>query len=272
MTRRANRTIPVSGGSWISVDVHGGPGEDALIIIPGVMSDAAAWEAVAVGLRAWPTVVVVNRRGRAPSGPLGDDYSLETEIEDALTVLREFPETRALFGWSYGGLIALHAASREGLPHVLAYEPVIGPFASHALPALEAAHHAQDWDESVRVVTEQISGMTLERARELRGDAATWNALAALSRPVFRETVALNTAPAPTGLAQRAERVDLIVGERNRGTAPYGLSFDEVSRLVPRAEIHVLADHGHMAHFEGPDDLARLIDRLSAVAATGDPA
>lgn len=42
------------------------------------------------------------------------EYSLETEVEDALTVLRQFSDVRTLFGWSYGGLIARTRPTTSG--------------------------------------------------------------------------------------------------------------------------------------------------------------
>ncbi|WP_235029543.1 alpha/beta fold hydrolase [Streptomyces sp. 3213.3] len=53
---------------------------------------------------------------RAASGPLTTSYSLRTEVEDLAMVLDEFAGTRALFGWSCGGLIALPAADDRPIP------------------------------------------------------------------------------------------------------------------------------------------------------------
>ncbi len=256
--------VPVAGPSWVSIDVYGEPAGPAIVMVPGVMSDAAAWRRVARALTGWPTAVVVNRRGRSPSGPLTDAYSLELEVQDVEAVLAEVADVRALFGWSYGGLIALHVADRLTVPRVIAYEPVVRPFAAHALPALRNAHEARDWDEAVRAVTQDISGLDATAVAGLRADPRVWDALTRLSRPVYLETAALNAAPLPRALARRAGRVDLVVGELNRGRPPYGTSFTDVHRLVPGARVHDLPGQGHMAHLEAPRALAQLIDRLGA--------
>lgn len=61
----------------IAVDVHGEPDGPAMVIVPGVMADSAAWGAVAQHVRSSRTVAVVNRRGRHPSSPLTDGYGIE---------------------------------------------------------------------------------------------------------------------------------------------------------------------------------------------------
>ncbi|HIY67629.1 MAG TPA: alpha/beta hydrolase [Candidatus Agrococcus pullicola] len=267
MERTIQKSIRVANSTWVSVDVYGEPNGAAVVIVPGVMSDAAEWAPVASALQGWPTVAVVNRRGRTPSGPLTSDYSLEAETDDLIEVLQQFPNARTVFGWSYGGLIVLSTANRIAIPHVISYEPVIRPFASHALAALEDAHVLQDWEKSVRIVTEQIAGMGTEDVDALLAAPDVRETLELLSQPVFAETAALNAAPTPAELARRATRVDLIVGERNRGLPPYGTSLEDVCRLVKSAQVHGLNNHGHMAHLEAPQELASLIDGLGAHAA-----
>jgi len=257
MERSFQKRLAV-GTSWITVDVYGDPGAPGLVLVPGVMSDAQAWAPVARSLGAWPSVVVVNRRGRQPSGPLGAGYTLRTEVEDLGVVLDTF-DAGAVLGWSYGGLIALLAAEERPIRQVIAYEPVIRPFGAHALPELESAGP----DRAVEIVNRRISGFDAAHVDALRADRAGWAALCRLSEPLYTELRALNAAPAPTVLARRADRVDLVVGGRNRSTAPYGTSFEDVQRRVPHAEVHELPGQGHLVHLEGPRELGGLLDALA---------
>ncbi len=166
-------------------------------------------------------MVVVNRRGRAPSGgPLTDSYSLRTEVEDVGAVLDEFDSTRALFGWSYGGLVTLLAANERPIRQVIAYEPVMRPFGRHALPDLKAAAESADWDRCVEIVNRQISGFSATHVEHLRADHDSWTVLRRLSEPLYTELGALNATPPPDAMARLADQVDLIIGRRNRGTAP----------------------------------------------------
>jgi pimeloyl-ACP methyl ester carboxylesterase len=103
---QANQKCVRFAESWVTVDVYGEDDGSALVLIPGVMADSAAWAEVARGLQGWETVAVVNRRGREPSGPLTGDYDLRREVQDAEAILRRFSDVQTLFGWSYGGTIA----------------------------------------------------------------------------------------------------------------------------------------------------------------------
>ncbi|WP_017606249.1 alpha/beta fold hydrolase [Nocardiopsis alkaliphila] len=261
MERTIQKRVEVDDG-WITVDIYGDPDGPALIMVPGVMADAAAWADVARHLGAWRTVAIVNRRGRWPSAPLAPTYSLRTELDDVAMVLRDFSDVRVLFGWSYGGLIALHLANTRTVPHVIAYEPVMHPFGAHALPLLRRAHDDADFDAVVELVLGRIAGMDEDTVGALRGNDSVWGELRRLGRPVHAETVAIDEAPQPAELATGAERVDLIIGELNRGRAPYGTSFDDVARHVFDATVHELGGQGHLAHLEAPAHLATLINGL----------
>ncbi|WP_031037339.1 alpha/beta fold hydrolase [Streptomyces sp. NRRL F-5650] len=265
MERTIQKKLPVGGESWVTVDVYGEPGAPGLVVVPGVMSDAHSWRRVAGAVDAWPSVVVVNRRGRAPSGPLTDSYSLRTEVEDLGVVLDEFDGTRSLFGWSYGGLITLLAANDRPVPQVIAYEPVMRPFGSHALPDLKTAEGAADWDRCVEIVNRQISGFSAAHVEDLRADRRGWAVLRRLSGPLYAELGALNTAPPPDVMARQADQVDLIIGQCNRGTAPYGTSFDDVRQHIAHAAVHELPGQGHLAHLQAPAELGDLLNKLAAV-------
>lgn len=245
----------------LGVEVHGEPDRPGLLVLPGVMADAHTWRHVATALTAWPSVTVVNRRGRAPSRPLGEGYGLDTEVADLLAVLDEV-RPDAVLGWSYGATIALLAANEHPVAQLIAYEPVGAPFGREALPALAEADAAHDFDRSVEVVNRVISGYDAAHVDRLRQDERGWATLCRLARPLYAELRALNAAPLPPRLAERAERLDLVIGADSVGAAPYGPAFEDVRTRLGPHEVHELPGHGHLAHVTGPADLARLVDGL----------
>ncbi|OZD01203.1 alpha/beta hydrolase [Rhodococcus sp. 06-235-1A] len=264
MERTIQKSVSVSGGSWVNVDIYGNPNLPGLLILPGVMSNARSWAAVARSVKAWPSVTVVNRRGRQPSGPLTTDYSIGVEVDDLLRVLGTVPEPVSIFGWSYGGLIALLAADEHPVEHLIAYEPVMPPFARHALSGLQEAAAQGDRGRSVEIVNVGISGFSAEHVDILRADTRQWEALCELAEPLYDELSALDASHPPDVLAGKVERVDLIIGELNRSIEPYGTSFDRISRRIPNARVHQLDGNGHLAHIESPRQLGRVIDATAA--------
>ncbi|MEU5282708.1 alpha/beta hydrolase [Streptomyces sp. NPDC020755] len=264
MEQSIRKRFSVAGGSWVTVDVYGEPDAPGLVVVPGAMSDALGWRTVATAVDAWPSVAVVNRRGRAPSGPMTSAYSLRTEVADLGVVLDGLGGAQALFGWSYGGLIALLAADERPLRQVIAYEPVMRPFGLDVLPGLKAAQAATDPGAAVEIVHRRLAGLDGAAVDALRADPEVWAALCRLAGPLYAELAALYEEPAPEALARRADRVDLIVGGTSRGRAPYGTSFDDVARRVPHAGVHELPGQGHMAHLQAPAELGRLIGGLAA--------
>lgn len=262
MERSIQKILPVGKHSRVTVDIYGDPDTPGLVILPGVMSDAHAWRHVAQAIDAWPSVAVVNRRGRMPSGPLTDEYSMRSEVVDLGAVIDELGGPATLFGWSYGALIALLATNDRPMRHVIAYEPVMRPFGAHALPALKDATAQQDWDRCVEIVNRQISGFPAAQVETLKADQAGWATLRRLSEPLYAEVTALNTTSMPDALARHADRVDLIIGRNNLGAAPYGTSFDDVRQRITHAEVHELSDQGHLAHIEAPALLGQLLNDL----------
>ncbi|GIF17353.1 pimeloyl-ACP methyl ester carboxylesterase [Actinoplanes tereljensis] len=239
-----------------------------LVIVPGVMTDAKGWRRVAAAIDRPEPILILNRRGRAPSGPLGPGYGVETEVLDLLAWLAWLDEPARLFGWSYGGLVTIEAATRTAaVRQVIAYEPVLRPFGATAVPALRAAIAVGDLDRAVELVNLDVSGYPPEHVSALRASPA-WAPLRLWAAPVAEELAALNAfTPQPERWAELAIPVDLIIGEHSRDGAPYGTAFTAVQRLLPRATTHVLPGQGHLAHAEAPEELGHLAaDIVAGVA------
>ncbi|WP_230859448.1 alpha/beta fold hydrolase [Actinoplanes aureus] len=210
-------------------------------------------------------ILILNRRGRVPSGPLGDNYGVETEVLDLLAWLEWLDEPMRLFGWSYGALVAIEAATRTAaVRHVIAYEPVLRPFGADAVPALRAAITAGDLDRAVEVVNIDVSRYSPEHVAALRASPA-WAPLRLWAAPVAEELAALNAFdPEPERWAALDVPVDLVVGEYSRDGEPYGTAFTAVERMLPGAAVHVLSGQGHLAHVEGPEMLGHLVSCIVA--------
>jgi pimeloyl-ACP methyl ester carboxylesterase len=114
-------TVISEDGTIISfLSIGRGPG---VIILPGVLSMASDYAAFASALATNFTGYTLERRGRGMSGPQGDGYGIQKEIEDVLALQRDTGAT-FLVGHSYGGLIALEVArNNNAFTKIAVYEP-----------------------------------------------------------------------------------------------------------------------------------------------------
>ncbi|GLZ30043.1 alpha/beta hydrolase [Lentzea sp. NBRC 105346] len=95
----------------------------ALILVDGAMCyrDFGPMKELAEALAPHFTVYYYDRRGR---GETGGEWSLEHEVEDIETLVKDAGGTAYVFGASSGGALALDAACRvPGITKVAVYEP-----------------------------------------------------------------------------------------------------------------------------------------------------
>ena len=246
-------------GSPLSAERRPGKGAPVLIV-PGVMADAATWRPVVDAIDLPNPVVTVNRRGRCPSGELGAEYSVGVEVDDLRHVIATLGERVHLFGWSYGALIALETAlDHDPILSLTAYEPVARPFGTRALAPLHEAVAANDFDRVVEIVNTVVSGFSAGYVAELRL-SPVWPVLRALARPLADELTAINDyEPALSRYRQLTVPVTLLLGELNDGLAPYGTAFASFADALPQARVVRLRGQGHLAHAAAPGQLARAI-------------
>lgn len=254
---------PIEYGSVTALRRHGRG--TPLVIVPGVMADAAGWLPVGNAIAATNPVVIVNRRGRTPSRDLGQDYGIPVEIDDLSTLLSDIGEPVHLFGWSYGALIATEAAAL-GLPvrSLMAYEPVSRPFVPETIKPIRDALARGDAGRAVEIINIDVSGFDAAYVATLRQTAA-WETLCRLSRPLAEELAAIDRfEPSYERYAKIDANINLILGQLNEGKAPYGEAFDRFAGAMPQARIDRLAGQGHLAHVENPAALARCISMALA--------
>ena len=99
-----------------------GPG---LILLHGGFNTSQHMMKLGTALSDEFTVYIPDRRGRGLSGPFGDNYGLQREVEDLDAILKK-TDSHYVFGTADGALFALHAAiSLKAIQKVFAFEPVL---------------------------------------------------------------------------------------------------------------------------------------------------
>jgi len=109
------------GGTSIAYRQMGaGPG---LVLLHGGLQTSLSFTSLGAELADAFTIYIPDRRGRGLSGPFGDSYGMQTEVED-LGALLEKTGTQNVFGLSSGAIIALYAAlALPAIRRIALYEP-----------------------------------------------------------------------------------------------------------------------------------------------------
>jgi pimeloyl-ACP methyl ester carboxylesterase len=261
MTFTQSETRPFTmerGGTTLTAEIRPGQGTP-ILVVPGVMADAATWRSVVAAIDLPNPVVTINRRGRSPSGGLGADYSVRVEIDDLRRTIDSLGAVH-LVGWSYGALIALETAiGCAAVRSLTAYEPVGAPFAPDAVDVIRAATAVGDLDRAVELVNTAVSGFSEDYVAELRRTPA-WPVLRQLAEPLGEELAAINDyRPSWKDYARLQIPVTLILGARNENLAPYGTAFAPFAAALAHSRVARLPDQGHLAHVEAPAELAAAI-------------
>jgi pimeloyl-ACP methyl ester carboxylesterase len=276
------RVVQSNDGTPIHVcSLGSGPG---LVIVGGTLRTGASYLALAERLAGDFEVHLMDRRGRSGSGPQRPGHSIEDECADLMAVA-EATGTSAVFGHSFGGLVALETARRRSFELIVVYEPAIplrgnldrgwlnlyeerlrrgdrrGAFASmvkHAGFAPRALAVLPVWyvKAVLRVAIRPPDWAQLEPL--LEASLVEHHVLLAIDAP-SAERFATIRAP-----------VVLLGGEKSPDWISRAL-LEELAQAIPNATVRILPGAGHLAPEERPDELAGIVldHRQAAARAVG---
>jgi pimeloyl-ACP methyl ester carboxylesterase len=134
----SNTAVSADGTTISYRSIGTGP---MLVVVPGNNRMAHHYDDLARRLSDAFCVATIDRRGRGQSGGQGSHYSIEREAEDVMAVMAATGAS-FLFGHSYGGLAALHAALIYPVEKLVVYDPGVsikGSFPGSWLPDFEQA-------------------------------------------------------------------------------------------------------------------------------------
>ncbi|MCU1561794.1 MAG: alpha/beta hydrolase, partial [Arthrobacter sp.] len=139
-----------------------------VVVVPASMVTAADYTRFAQKLSAslGRPVHTFNRRGRGSSSAQPEDYSLDVDISDLDRVMKHTSSTD-VFGHSFGGAVALHAARTLPVERLAVYDPAVS--VNHSVTAdwtaeYERATAAGDDDRALAVLVRGLeTGSALSR-------------------------------------------------------------------------------------------------------------
>lgn len=234
-----------------------GPG---VVIVPGSLTDGAAWHGVAERLSHRFSVHVISRRGMGASGD-SPDYDIMREYEDVRAVL-ETTDSSRLIGHSFGAICALGAAlSYENLERLILYEPplnldglVIPP---DALADIESAARRGDFEIAVDIGLRRCIRLPNALVDDLR-TRPIWDDMVRHGKTWPREIRAIHEME-PGVDAYRAIEARTLLPVGARTAAHHRAAAQALLGVLPDAERIELPDAGHQAHLEITDRFASVL-------------
>nr|WP_239524354.1 alpha/beta hydrolase [Halogeometricum borinquense] len=155
----AMKTVTSADGTSIGYERHGeGP---SLILLHGGSGTRRHWDALRSHLTDDFTLSIPDRRGRGGSGD-GDKYDLSREVADLRALVEAVDGPTTVFGHSFGGLVALVAASEISLDRLVLYEPalLVGDHRGDDLASrMESRLNAGQRQDAMRLFLEEAGGI-----------------------------------------------------------------------------------------------------------------
>lgn len=211
-----------------------------------------------------------NRRGRGQSSPQPEDYTLDTDIRDLDAVMKHTSSTD-VFGHSFGGAVALHAARSLPVERLAVYDPAVS--VNHSVKAdwtgeYERATAAGDDDRALAVMIRGMeTGGTFARmplsmltlANKLTAATPLGKQNRELMKTGVREIKAIIAAdmPAEPFLELPLETL-IVVGEKS--PAYFGVACGQIHDVLSGSSYTILPGYGHDGVNRAPD---KLITELS---------
>ncbi|HJW01164.1 MAG TPA: alpha/beta hydrolase [Arthrobacter sp.] len=243
-----------------------------VVVVPASMVTAADYTKFAQKLSAalGRPVHTFNRRGRGSSSPQAEDYTLDADIRD-LDVVMKHTSSTDVFGHSFGGAVALHAARTLPVERLAVYDPAVS--VNHSVKAdwtaeYERATAAGDDDRALAVLTKGLetggafSRMPLSMltiANKLTAGTHVGKQMRELMRTGVREIKAIIAAdmPAEPFLELPLETL-IVVGEKS--PAYFGVACGQIHDVLSGSSYTILQGSGHDGVLRAPD---KLITELS---------
>lgn len=267
MTRENIRTPDGGTLELFSTGAELASAGSGVVIVPPSMVTAADYTKFAQKLSAalGRPVHTFNRRGRGSSSPQPEDYTLDVDIRDLDTVMKHTSSTD-VFGHSFGGAVALHAARTLPVERLAVYDPAVS--VNHSVKAdwtaeYERAAAAGDDGRALAVLNKGLetggafSRMPLSMltiANKLTAGTHMGKQMRELMRTGVREIKAIIAAdmPAEPFLDLPLETL-IIVGEKS--PAYFGVACGQIHDVLSGSSYTILPGFGHDGVIKAPDKL-----------------
>jgi pimeloyl-ACP methyl ester carboxylesterase len=253
-------------------------------VVGGGLSTAREYAPFARALARSFAVHVVERRGRGASGPQGPDYGIDKEVDDLFAV-QAATGAAAVFGHSYGGLIALEAARQSRVfSRVVVYEPGVSVRGSIPLgwmpryrELLAAGDRRGAFASMVRhhgyapAPLERLPLPLVRLILRLAVRQERWQRMCPLLETMLAEHE--QVARLDDGTLERYSSISarvLLLGGQNSPPFITTDLFAALQRTIPNAHAETIDGLDHLAPHQNPPDLADRVRRYLTAGRSAD--
>lgn len=210
-----------------------------IIFSAGIFNDRHRLAPLAAALAGDFTTISYDRRGRGASGDTRP-YAIDREVEDLAALVDAAGGAAAVFGYSSGAMLALYAAARLPITHLVLFEPPFGQARDPHLPArMEALVESGRDGDAVEAAQAELIGLSPEMIAGAKA-SPYWPALEAMARSAVYDATIVTELARPFAVDVPA----LIL--HGAGTWPVlKQAATELAAAMPAARHLELADGAH---------------------------
>ena len=255
----------------------------AVVLMHGGMQAAQNLMKLAGALADEFTVVVPDRRGRGLSGPHGDNYGIEREVEDVQALVAATGAER-IFGLSAGGLVSLRSAlAIPQLRQVAVYEPPLSVHGSVPTDWVERYDREVAAGKPAAALVTSLRGLGVEPvlskiprfvlaplmplALRLQRNVPSGDVAIETLVPTLRFDLRLVEQMADTAKDYATLRAQVLLMNGAKSPAYYGITLDELSAAMPQAQRTTFPGLSHSSP-DDDGDPGQVAERLRAFFAT----
>jgi len=181
------QTVTSADGTSIAYEQYG-EGSPLILIHGG--SSPQYWKPIVPRFADDYTVIVPHRRGTGESGDT-EAYNLERGVKDICAVIEVADGMPALFGHSFGGLLAIETARVASVEKLIAYEPavLVGAYRDEAELASQMQARIDDGDRQQAMkyyISEVMHGGEIDDLDAWLAQWAPWPDIIELAENIAR--------------------------------------------------------------------------------------
>ena len=239
-----------------------GSGSVPVVFVHGALSSGEQWMPVAEAMGEHFTCYVMDRWGRGGSDS-HTNYSLNSEAEDIVAVLKAAGPDAYLLGHSSGAIYALEAALKTPPAGLILYEPPIhafhGRFIEETLGRIQNASVKEQFEDALSIFLTDEAGLSGEEVAFFQSTPGSgWDQMVKLTPHSVKEWAELaQNKPTINRYRDIAVPTLFLAGTETENNPSF--ATQALDDMLPKSRIVKLIGQGHGANLSAPEMVAKEI-------------